>query len=394
MSNQFYASSSPRVGRSKNAYDIFTSKPGVGPIDYSLEEKNGFAASTSRRKGTFAAAGSQITSPRRQELPIGNHSSSIKRQMQRRKELNEDVLVKPGVGVVATGLDTVPKEVLQKANETASRTTERYSPASLTLRRGHVNKRHPSGRAYTNIGKLADKPCNLNGPESPNKLHGPDAAGYVKDMNKSHGSQYTTYMARRNDGGRYFKASNVSQDTVLNAKDAAHPHPHFDVTPIAERSVQSLHRARNQWGAPFHKSTLDREAAVHKRHGRLKVVKDVPKELIDATNAALLDDASADDYANWSTGSTGANYEAKNKYDNFRGRTPEFTQKFGSKTWKSEYAATSVAARNQLSETRQLELLSTENDVLRRSNRMLRERLQSGLRIDMFDAKGNYTRKV
>ena len=65
---------------------------------------------------------------------------------------------------------------------------------------------------------------------------------------------------------------------------------------------------------------------------------------------------------NWSTGSRRANYEAKNKYDNFRGRTPEFTQKFGSKTWKSEYAASSVA-RNQLSETRQLNLLSTENDV-------------------------------
>ena len=113
MSNQFYASSSPRVGRSRNAYDIFTSKPGVGPIDYSLEEKDGFAASTSRRKNTFAAAGSQITSPRRQTVPVGNHSSPIKRQMQRRKELNEDVLVKPGVGPVATGLDTVPKEVLQ-----------------------------------------------------------------------------------------------------------------------------------------------------------------------------------------------------------------------------------------------------------------------------------------
>ena len=123
----------------------------------------------------------------------------------------------------------------------------------------------------------------------------------------------------------------MAQDTVLNAKSMAHPHPHFNVTPIEERSVQSLHRARNQWGATVSQEHLDREAAIHNRHGRLKVAKDIPKELIDATNAALLDDASAEDYANWSTGSTGANYEAKNKYDNFRGRTPEFTQKFGSK---------------------------------------------------------------
>jgi hypothetical protein len=393
MANTFYATS-PRVGKSKNSYDIFTSKPGVGPIDYSLDDTSGFARSTTRRQTAFKAAGAQITSPRRQELPIGNHSSSLKRQQQRRKELSEDVVIKPGVGPVAMGLDTVPKDVLQKTNEAAKRATERYSPGSKTVRKGHVSRRHPSGRAYNNIGKLAESPNKLCGPESPNKIHGPDKAGYVKDMNKSHGSRYTTYMARRNDGGRYFKNSDISKDSVLNCKDPEHPHPHHSVATIEDRAVQSLHRARNQWGAPFHKSTLDREAAVHNRHGRLKVVNDIPKELLDATNAALLDDASVDDLSNMATGSLGSTYEAKNVYDDFRGRTPEFTKKYGSKNWKSEYSATSVAARNNLTETRQLELLSTENDVLRRSNRMLRERLQSGVRIDMFDAKGNYTRKV
>ena len=113
MANTFYATS-PRVGKSKNAYDIFTSKPGVGPIDYSLDDTSGFARSTTRRQTAFKAAGAQITSPRRQELPIGNHSSSLKRQQQRRKELSEDVVVKPGVGPVAMGIDTVPKDVLQK----------------------------------------------------------------------------------------------------------------------------------------------------------------------------------------------------------------------------------------------------------------------------------------
>ena len=395
MSNQFYASlSSPRVGRSKNSYDIYTTKPGIGPIDYSLDDKSGFAKSTSRRQTAFKAAGAQITSPRRRELPIGNHSSPLKRQQQRRKELNEDVVIKPAVGPIAMGIDTVPKEVLEKTNALAKRSSERYSPGSTVKRKGHVNRRHPSGRAYNNIGKLPESPNKINGPESPNKIHGPDKPGYVKGMNTSHGSSYSTYMARRNDGGRYFQRSDISKDPVLNCKDPEHPHPHHDVPTIEDRAVQSLHRKRNQWGAPFHKSTLDREAAVHNRHGRLKVVKDIPKELLDATNAALLDDASVDDLNNMSTGSMGATYEAKNLYNNFRGRTPEFTQKFGSKHWKSEYAAQSVAARNQLTETRQLELLSTENDVLRRSNRMLRERLQSGVRIDMFDAKGNYKRKV
>ena len=133
---------------------------------------------------------------------------------------------------------------------------------------------------------------------------------------------------------------------------------------------------------------------MHKRQGRLTVVNEIPKELIEATNAALLDDATEEDFANWATGSTGKNYESKNKYENYRGRTPEFKEKFSSKNWKSEYAASSVAARNQLTERSQLELLSNENDVLRRSNRMLRERMESGMRLDMFDSKGNYQRKV
>ena len=76
--------------------------------------------------------------------------------------------------------------------------------------------------------------------------------------------------------GRYFQRSDISKDPVLNCKDREHPHPHHDVPTIEDRAVQSLHRKRNQWGAPFHKSTLDREAAVHNRHGRLKVVKDIP----------------------------------------------------------------------------------------------------------------------
>ena len=126
----------------------------------------------------------------------------------------------------------------------------------------------------------------------------------------------------------------------------------------------------------------------------MTVAKDIPKELIDATNAALLDDATESDFANWATGSTGTKYESQNKYTDFRGRTPEFKEKYSSKNWGSEYAASSVAARNQLSERRQVDLLANENDVLRRSNRMLRERMESGMRLDMFDNKGNYTRKV
>eukprot|EP00945_MAST-04E_sp_MAST-4E-sp1_P008931 g8931.t1 len=375
--------SSPRVGRSKNAFDIFTSKPGVGPIDCGLDSKEFSPASTARRTSSLAKAGAQMTSPRRQEkIPIGIHTSPIKRQEQRRKELNAETSYKPGVGHVQNGLDVISPETTRKMNETAVRTSERYSPGTNTVRKSHVSARHPSGRAYNNIGKVADPPNRVG------------QIGYKPDMNSSHKHHMTTYIPRRNDGGRFYRKSDIMQEPVLNSKDADHPHPHHRVDSINDRHEQSLHRQRNQWGAPFHYSTLDREAAMHQRRGRLTVAKDIPKELIDATNAALLDDATESDFANWATGSTGTKYESQNKYTDFRGRTPEFKEKYSSKNWGSEYAASSVAARNQLSERRQVDLLANENDVLRRSNRMLRERMESGMRLDMFDNKGNYTRKV
>ena len=387
-SNQFYASQSPRVGRSKNAYDIFVNKPGVGPIDFSLDSKEFSPASTMRRSGRsgqspFKNAGAQISSPRRQEVPVGIHTSPIKRQLQRRAELNTDVSYKPFVGEVPNGLDTAPPEAIERANATQMRCSERYSPGTDSVRKAHVNARHPSGRAYQNIGKVA---------VSPNKIG--ENIGYKPHLNSSHNHDMTTYIARRNDGGRYFEGSSISHDPVLNSKESDHPSPHHDVAPIGVRNEQSLHRKRNVWGAPFHNTTLQRELAMHNRLGHLKKADGIPQELIDATNAALLDDATADDLANMPTGSMGTSYEAKTKYDDFRGRTPEFNKKFSSKNWGSEYAASSVVARNKLSQSKQVELMANENDVLRRSNRMLRERMESGIRLDMFDSNGNYTRKV
>lgn len=157
-SNQFYASQSPRVGRSKNAYDIFVNKPGVGPIDFSLDSKEFSPASTMRRSGRsgqspFKNAGAQISSPRRQEVPVGIHTSPIKRQLQRRAELNTDVSYKPFVGEVPNGLDTAPPEAIERANATQMRCSERYSPGTDSVRKAHVNARHPSGGPTKTSGK-------------------------------------------------------------------------------------------------------------------------------------------------------------------------------------------------------------------------------------------------
>ena len=114
----------------------------------------------------------------------------------------------------------------------------------------------------------------------------------------------TTYIPRRNDGDG-FTASLVMQEPVLTQK--TRPTPTLTITSHQSRTKQqSLHRKRTN-GCSISLPT----SKGGKYAQKARTLSNKIKDLIEATNAALLDDATEEDFANWATGSTGRNYESK-----------------------------------------------------------------------------------
>ena len=175
--NPNYNSSVQGVGTNQLPHDVFTSKPGVGPVDLGLEAKSDALASSGRRAMGMSPRGIH----KKDILSIGSegdmysHSSTSKlgrnlfenSMTQReakvfggnppgsdagkanaaRHENLKDYMCKPLIGTFGVPLTD------GDYNEDFARLPAKFSPASRTVRKSCADfaSRHPNGRPFSNV---------------------------------------------------------------------------------------------------------------------------------------------------------------------------------------------------------------------------------------------------
>jgi hypothetical protein len=180
-----------------------------------------------------------------------------------RYESLKDYIAKPLVGTLGVPLTDGDH------NEDFARLPAKFSPASRTVTNGCADfaSRHPNGRPYSNV-TLSCPPQRQD--EGAKHWH------YEKNYNTSHGSGRN--VAHRSDGGRYFRGSDVTGDTIMNTRD----------TSIDDRDFYDLGcKARTFNGGGYSKKIKEREDALLGQRGRLKRVETIPDDIMEATRAVF-----------------------------------------------------------------------------------------------------------
>ena len=284
------------VGTTRPAHNVFTSKPGVGPGDLSLDRKSDAMQSSGRRTMGLPSSPRQLrkkdvyAQSNQDDLSFTQSSTSLlgrnlfdhaitKRMADdysgnpiwsdagkasyARVENNKDITTKPLIGNLGLSLND------ERFNEEHFRLPAKFSPASRTLRQGcpDLGQRHPNGRPFANV-TLAVPPQRTQGEDS-TEWH------YTKDMNSSHGVKAVSH---RSSGGKYFRNSQVTGDTAVNTRTES----------INDRSFYDLGaKPRTLMGGGYSRAVKEREDALLNQRGRLKRVEETPQELLDATRRVM-----------------------------------------------------------------------------------------------------------
>ena len=291
--NPNYNSSVQGVGTNQLPHDVFTSKPGVGPVDLGLEAKSDALASSGRRAMGMSPRGIQKkdifsigsegdmyslsstsklgrnlfenSMTQREAKVFGGNppGSDAGKANAARHENLKDYMCKPLIGTFGVPLTD------GDYNEDFARLPAKFSPASRTVRKSCADfaSRHPNGRPFSNV--ILSVPPQMTSHDSSDHH-------YDKSYNTSHGSGRK--VAHRSVGGRYFRGSDVTGDTIMNTRD----------TSINDRNFFDLGcKARTLNGGGYSKKIKEREDALLGQRGRLKRVDTIPDDIMEATKAAL-----------------------------------------------------------------------------------------------------------
>jgi len=271
---------------------VFNSKPGVGPVDLGLETQRDAFVSSGRRamgmsprsiakKDLFSVTnnGNQYslsstsilgkdlysTGMTEREATIygGNPIwSDAGRANYARDSSQRDTIFRPLIGTISEKLTD------SRFNEDHNRLPAKFSPASRTVRRGcpDLAERHPNGRPFHNV-TLAVPPQRQD--EDATHWH------YEKEFNSSHG---TNIVPHRSNGGKFFRGSGVTGDTMMNTRTET----------IEERDFFDMGtKPRTLNGGGYSRAVKAREDALLNQRGRLKRTEKIPDELMEATKDAL-----------------------------------------------------------------------------------------------------------